>query len=82
MQGKNVAVFLKTPLFRFRYLIGKQERQLLENVVRVEGKVVDEKTAGIMIKVKVLSNLKQKETKLPFETIFLPFDKVDFIIFL
>ena len=82
MEGKHVEIFLKTPLFRFRYLVEGQEHQLIENAVRIEGKVVKEKELGIIVKVKDLSNQKESQKGLPFETIFLPFDKIDFMIFL
>jgi len=82
MEGKNVVVFLKTPLFRFKYLASGQEQQLLENAVRIEGKVTREKEMGLLMKVKELSNLREKQKPLPFETIFIPFDKVDYVILL
>ena len=81
MEGKNVEIFLKNPLFRFKYIEAGKEQQLLENAVRIEGKIISEKELGIVVKVKDLSNQKEKQKRLPFETIFLPFDKIDFIIF-
>jgi hypothetical protein len=82
MEGKNVEIFLKTPLFRFKYVEDGKEHQLLENAIRIEGKVVSENAAGIVVKVKDLSNQREKQKKLPFETIFLPFEKIDFVIFI
>ena len=72
-EGREVEIFLKTPLFRFRYVVDDEERELMENAVRVSGKVLEEKAAGLLVKVNTLSNMKQKETELPFEEIFIPF---------
>lgn len=81
MEGKNVEIFLKTPLFRIKYLQEGKETQLLENAVRIEGKILKEKQLGVMVKVKDVSNLKERQKPLPFESIFIPFDKIDFMIF-
>ena len=80
MEGRHVEIFLKTPLFRFRYVHEGEERELLENAVRLSGTVMREREAGILVRVEVLSNMKQKTTELPFERIFLPYEKIDFVI--
>ncbi len=80
LEGKHVEAFLKTPLFRFRYNYEGEERELLENAVRVSGVVERESSAGLMIRVEVISNMKRTEKELPFEEIFLPFDKIDFVV--
>ena len=59
MEGKSIEVFLKTPLFSFKYMHKGEEKQLMENAVRVSGKVIKEKTAGLVIKVDTVSNLKK-----------------------
>lgn len=81
MKGSAVEIFLKTPLFRFKYTEGGKEQQLMENAVRLSGKIVEEREMGVMVKIKDISNQKEKHKDLPFETIFIPFDKIDFIIF-
>jgi len=78
--GKHVEVFLKTPLFRFRYMVGKQEKELLENAVRVSGVVLEDRGAALHLEVSVISNMKETEKNLPFETILLPFAKIDFVV--
>jgi len=78
--GKKVDIFLKTPLYRFKYLVEGKERQLIENIVRIEGKVLELHDAGLLVEVKNLSNQKERQQDLPFETIFLPFEKVDFMV--
>ncbi len=80
IETKHVEIFLKTPLFRFRYSAGSEERELMENAVRISGKVMRESSAGLLVKVDMISNMRQKENDLPFERIFLPFDKIDFIV--
>ncbi len=73
-------VFLQTPLFRFKYLYDKEERELMENIVRISGLLLKETQLGVLIQVKAISNLKVVEKELPFETIFIPMNKVDFIV--
>jgi hypothetical protein len=80
LEGRHVEIFLKTPLFRFRYAFEGEERELLENAVRVSGTVSRESSAGLMIRVEVISNMKRTEKELPFEDIFLPYDKIDFVV--
>ncbi len=80
LDGRKVEVFLKTPLFRFRYVLNKKEHELMDNAVRVSGTVLKEKGAGLLIKVDVLSNMKQTERELPFEEIFIPYGKIDFLV--
>ena len=63
MEGKEVEIFLKTPLFRFKYLEAGKEQQLLENAVRIAGKIIKEKELGVLVKVKDLSNQKQQPQK-------------------
>jgi hypothetical protein len=81
LEGKHAEVFLKTPLFRFRYSYEGEERELLENAVRISGVIARENSAGLMIRVEVISNMKRTEKELPFEDIFLPYDKIDFVVF-
>ncbi len=80
LEGKRVEIFLQTPLFRFRYMHDEEERELLENAVHVTGVIRDEMGAGLWLKVEALSNLREKATELPFEEIYLPFSKIDFMV--
>jgi len=80
MEGKKIEIFLKTPLFRFKYMIDGEEKHLMENAVRISGEVIKEKSHGLTINVEGISNLKISETSLPFREIFIPFSKVDYII--
>ena len=82
MQGRRVNVYLKTPLFRFKYVSEGEERYLLENTVRLEGVVKRESPGGVELEVDEMSNLKVVEKDLPFREIFIPFDKIDHIIYL
>jgi hypothetical protein len=81
LEGRHVEAFLKTPLFRFRYTYEGEERELLENAVRISGVISKDNSAGLMIRVEVISNMKRTEKELPFEDIFLPYDKIDFVVF-
>ncbi len=80
LEGKRVEIFLQTPLFRFRYMHENEERLLLENVVHITAVVKSETGAGLCLKVEALSNLREKMSELPFEEIFLPFNKIDFMV--
>ena len=80
LAGKHVEIFLKTPLFRFRYKYEGEERELMENAVRISGVVIDDRSAGLLLKAEILSNMKATESELPFEKIFIPFGKIDFMV--
>jgi hypothetical protein len=80
LEGKDVEVFLQTPLFRFKYLYDGEERELMENAVRISGHVLKEKDAGLLITITEISNMKRTEKELPFEELFIPFDKIDFVV--
>ncbi len=80
LEGRDVEVYLKTPLFRFKYVYNGQERELLENAVRISGIVLREKGSGILMRVHVISNMKKVEKELPFQEVFLPFSKIDFVV--
>ncbi len=80
LEGKRIEIFLQTPLFRFRYMHEDQERVLLENAVHITAVVREEMGNGLWLKVEALSNLREKSSELPFEEIFLPFNKIDFMV--
>jgi hypothetical protein len=80
LEGKRVEIFLQTPLFQFRYLHEEEERELLENAVHITAVVKEELGAGLWLKVEGLSNLKEKSSDLPFDEIFLPYNKIDFMV--
>ena len=80
MEGSQVEVYLNTPLLKFKYRIGKEDRELLDGVVRLSGKVIKESLSGFTLSVAQLSNMKVSQTDLPFETIFIPMSKVDFVV--
>ncbi|MFH1018002.1 MAG: hypothetical protein V1798_07460 [Pseudomonadota bacterium] len=80
LNGKRAEIFLQTPLFRFRYMRENEERELLENAVHVTAVIKQELSGGLWLKVEALSNLREKTSDLPFEEIFLPFNKIDFLV--
>ena len=80
MEGKKIVIFLKTPLYRFKYSIEGEEKQLINNAIHIEGDVVKEKQAGLLMKVSEISSMREKQKDLPFSELFVPFDKVDFLI--
>ena len=78
--GRRVVLFLKTPLFRLKFRDGQAERQLMENAVRIGGKIKSDHPAGFHLEVSELSNLKELDKKPPFREVIIPFDKVDYAI--
>lgn len=80
LEGARVEIFLTTPLFRFKYILEGQERELLENTVRISGTILEDLGAGVLLKVEILSNLRQTDKELPFDRIFLPYSKIDFMV--
>lgn len=81
MTGRSVELFLTTPLFCFRYKLKGVEKTLLENTVRVSGQIVSENNSGVHLRVSEISNMKEVEKELPFKELFVPFLKIDFIVF-
>ena len=81
MKDQNVEILLQTPLL---VLISREEiraRPVLENIVRVSGKVVEEREAGVLVAVKSIGSAKLVNDKNPpFSQIFIPFHKIDHII--
>jgi len=80
LEGKKVEIFLSTPLFRFRYEENDEQLELMENAVRLSGTIVKESAGGFILKAEALSNMRKVEKNLPFEKIFLPYGKIDFMI--
>lgn len=77
---REVEIFLKTPLFRFRFVRDGREEELMENAVRIGGRVIREGSAGLWIKVKSVSNQKSAEKNPPFSEILIPSSKIDFVV--
>ncbi len=81
MKDQNVEVLLQTPLL---VLAGREEiraRPVLENILRVVGKIVQENNAGVLVAVKSLSSDKFLEKNPPISKIFIPYHKIDHILF-
>ncbi len=80
MKGRLVQVFLRTPLFRGRYGDGNA-RRLDVDVVEIVGTVVDERSAGLQIRVSSLRDERGVEASdLPFRDIVLPSAKIDHLV--
>ncbi|MEZ4704979.1 MAG: hypothetical protein R3A11_07315 [Bdellovibrionota bacterium] len=80
LDGSKVEIFLQTPLFQIRYMKDGQEKSFLENTVRISGTVETTTESGVILNVEEMSNLRERLRDFPFQTIFLPYSKVDFMI--
>ncbi|MCB0326085.1 MAG: hypothetical protein KDD52_00550 [Bdellovibrionales bacterium] len=80
LDNQKVEIFLQTPLFQIRYMKDGEEKSFLENTVRVSGTIEKSHEAGLILQVEEMSNLKERLRDFPFQTIFLPFSKIDFMV--
>ena len=82
MKDKNVEVLLHTPLLVIATRDEIKTKPVLENVLRLTGKILNEESAGILLAVKTIGSDKTIEKNPPFAEIFIPFHKIDHIIVL
>lgn len=81
MIGRKVSLFLKSPLFQFKYEKDGKMVTLPKEIVNIKGSVMSENTAGMYLTVHSIGTLDSAYTDgIPFLEIFLPFEKVDFFI--
>lgn len=74
----NVQIFLKNPLFKGRY--GSQrDAALKEPVVEIHG-FAEHRDGGVEVRVVALYDVKGKPVDLPFERLFLPLGKIDYLV--
>jgi hypothetical protein len=82
MTGRNLVMFLKSPLFQFKYEREGQKVMLARDLVQLKGEVVKEKGAGIWLRVEAMGANDLSITEdLPFKEIFVPFAKIDYMVF-
>lgn len=81
MKDQNVEVLLNTPLLTFATREEIRAKPILENIVRVVGKILEQNDAGVVIAVKNIGSEKGTDKSPPFSQIFIPFYKVDHILF-
>lgn len=79
--NRDIELFLSTPLFRFRYKVGKEQKRLPENTIRLSGTVKEAGPGGFLVRVREIINMKDVERDLPFGDFFIPFSKIDFAVF-
>lgn len=80
MKDKNVEILLQTPLLVITSRDEIREKPVLENILRVLGKVIDESDAGIQVAVKSIGSERVIEKNPHFSEIFIPYHKIDHII--
>lgn len=74
----NVQIFLKNPLFKGRY--GSQrDLELKEPVVEIHGEA-QHRDGGVEVRVTALHDVKGKPVDAPFERLFLPLSKIDYLV--
>ena len=82
MKDQNVEVLLQTPLLVTASKEETRARPVLENIFRLHGKILEENQSGVLLSVKSIGSEKTVDKNPPFAQIFIPFHKVDHIIFL
>ncbi len=80
MKDKNVEILLQTPLLVITSREEIREKPVLENILRVLGKVIDDSDAGIQVAVKSIGSERFIEKNPHFSEIFIPYHKIDHII--
>jgi len=80
MKDQNVEVLLQTPLLVIATRDEIRAKPVLENILRITGKVVEENINGVLIAVKSVGTEKLVDKNPPFTQIFIPFHKVDHIL--
>ena len=74
MNNQNVVVYLNTPLWK-----SGLEREKVENIFRLKGKVLAQASEGFFIQVKSAGDGKKWADHTGIGKIFLPIHKIDFI---
>ena len=80
MKDQNVEVLLQTPLLVIATREEIRAKPVLEHLLRVTGKVIEENVSGVLIAVKSVGTDRQVDKNPPFEQIFIPFHKIDHIL--
>lgn len=81
MKDQNVEVLLHTPLLVITGRDEIREKPVLENLLRIQGKVISESSGGIRLTVKAVGSERALEKNPHFSEIFIPYHKIDYIIF-
>lgn len=80
MKDQTIEILLNTPLL---VIMGREEirsRPVLENILRIGGKALQESAAGILIDVKWVGSDRAIEKELPFKQLFVPYYKIDHVV--
>ncbi len=80
MKDKNVEILLQTPLLVITSREEIREKPVLENILRIMGKIIDNNDSGIQIQVKSIGSDRYLEKNPHFSEIFIPYHKIDHII--
>jgi hypothetical protein len=82
MKDQNVEILLQTPLLVIASREEIRAKPVLENILRISGRIVEESQAGVLVSVKNIGTDKLLDKTPPFTQIFIPYHKVDHILFL
>jgi hypothetical protein len=81
MKDRNVEVLLQNPLLVIATREEIRSKPVLENILRIMGKIIEENSAGMFIEVKSIGSEKIWDKNPPFSQIFIPYHKIDHILF-
>ncbi len=81
MKDRQVEILLQTPLL----IVGEREaikqKPVLAHVSRVFGKIVQENSGGVWLEVKSIGSEKALDRSPPWKEIFIPYHKIDYVVF-
>ncbi|MBF0492416.1 MAG: hypothetical protein HQM15_06515 [Deltaproteobacteria bacterium] len=80
MKDRNVEILLNTPLLIIADRNKIKEKPILENILRVGGKIIEKSSAGLQLTVKWVGSDRQVEKIPPFAEIFIPLHKIDHVL--
>lgn len=80
MKDQIIEILLHTPLLTLAEREQIRDKPVLENILRIGGKVIAENNGGIQIQVKWIGSDKQVEKSPPFSVLFIPFHKIDHVL--
>ncbi len=80
LTGKKVEIYLKTPLFAFKYKEKGEVRGFMEDVVHISATLVADRAGGFIVDVSAVSDQKKTDTSPPLKRVFIPSHKIDFMI--
>ncbi len=81
MKDQNVEILLQTPLLTLLSREEIRDKPILEQVSKIVGKIISENAGGVTLSVKAVGSYKTVDKNPHFSQIFIPYHKIDHILF-